>query len=129
MQTYRSIYVTGIALISFTCSAGPPATHDPGRRSGAHVVSQWLGKENHQKTEAELHETQFIDGYLAGVADATEGKDWCNKRRTKAHEIDAFVVWAMRDLPRHEQETSRAAKLMVQLLAERFPCTDRKEPQ
>lgn len=129
MQTLRAFSVTAIALITLTCSAGPPTPHDPGRQSGAQVVAKWLGEKNEQKTPAELHETQFIDGYLAGVADATEGIDWCNKRRTKAHEIDAFVVWAMRDLPKREQETSRAAKLMVQLLAERYPCSDRNEPQ
>ena len=128
MQTFRAICATSIAFISLACSAAPPTTHDPGRRSGAQVVSNWLGETGKQKTPAELYETQFIDGYMAGVADATEGKDWCNKR-TKAHEIDAFVVWAMRDLPKREQETSRAATLMVRLLAERYPCNDRKEPR
>lgn len=127
MKPFRAISASSIALLSLTCSAEPTGANDPGRRSGADMVSQWLGKERHQKTPVELHETQFIDGYLAGVADATEGKDWCNKRRTKSHEIDAFAVWAMRDLPKRELETKPAAKLMIQLLAERYPCDNRKE--
>ncbi|ERJ36418.1 hypothetical protein D7192_15540 [Burkholderia cepacia] len=60
-------------------------------------------------------------GYLAGVADATEGKAWCDNGRVKPGEIDSEVLAALRQLPRDALKAS-AARLVAHALRQKFPC-------
>jgi Rap1a immunity proteins len=112
------------ATLSSSRSAQP--TGALGRLSGAQVVDRWIGPAKWDRTQAQLYALQFVDGYLVGVADATEGVRWCDTRQRKAHEIDADLVWAIKDMPRSKTERTAAAKLMVELLAKSFPCQQGK---
>lgn len=95
----------------------------PGRLSGSQAVERWIGPSKFDRTAHQQYDLQYVDGYLAGVADATEGKEWCDTHKVKAHEIDAYLVWALKDMPPEQLQRTAAAKLMVALLAKRFPCT------
>lgn len=95
----------------------------PGRLSGSQAVERWIGPSKFDRTAQQQYDLQYVDGYLAGVADATEGKEWCDTHKVKAHEIDAYLVWALKDMPPEQLQRTAAAKLMVALLAKRFPCT------
>ncbi|MCC6071570.1 Rap1a/Tai family immunity protein [Massilia sp. GCM10020059] len=83
-----------------------------------------MGPSKFDRTAQQQYDLQYVDGYLAGVADATEGKEWCDTHKVKAHEIDAYLVWALKDMPPEQLQRTAAAKLMVALLAKRFPCTE-----
>lgn len=63
-----------------------------------------------------------MDGYLAGVADSTEGTAWCNTHSTKVHEVDAEVMGVLKALPPSQASRAVAAKLAIAALANRFPC-------
>ena len=113
--------VATIPLISHAQPIGAP-----GRLSGSQAVERWIGPSKFDRTAAQLYDLQYVDGYLAGVADAGEGKEWCDTHKVKAHEIDAYVVWALKDMSTEQLQRSAAAKLMIALLAKRFPCAQGK---
>lgn len=112
------------AAINTSLFAQP--TGAPGRLSGSQAVERWIGPARFDRTPAQQYDLQYVDGYLAGVADATEGKEWCDTHKVKAHEIDAYLVWTLKEMPAGELQRTAAAKLMVALLAKRFPCTQAK---
>jgi hypothetical protein len=64
---------------------------------------------------------EFLSGYLAGVADASVGKDWCDTTRVKTIEIDSDVLEQLRGL-RPENRRTNAAPLVVSALKKKFPC-------
>lgn len=113
-------------LAAFASLSYAQPTSAPGRLSGSQAVERWIGPSSFDRTEHQQDELQFVDGYLAGVADATEGKEWCDTHKVKAHEIDAYLVWTLKEMRAHELQRTSAAKLMVALLAKRFPCTQGK---
>ena len=97
----------------------------PGRMSGADVVKGWTAPkaDGQEQSTSEILARERVDGYLAGVADATHGTAWCNKHLTKTHEIDAEVMWALKELPAQKLQTAVAAKLLIEALAKHFPCS------
>lgn len=64
---------------------------------------------------------QFADGYLAGVADSTQGKSWCDKGKVKTTEINSMVVAALRKYPQ-DRLRENAAILASEVLKKKFPC-------
>ena len=114
-------FLAAITTFSYAQPVGAP-----GRLSGAQAVERWVGPSKFDRSAAQQYELQFVDGYLAGVADATEGKEWCDTHKVKAHEIDAYLVWTLKEMRADELKRTSAAKLMVELLAKRFPCTQGK---
>lgn len=126
MELILKIPLALAVLAAITSFSYAQPTGAPGRLSGSQAVERWIGPSKFDRTEAQQYELQFVDGYLAGVADATEGKEWCATQKVKAHEIDAYLVWSLKEMRADELQRTAAAKLMVALLAKRFPCTQGK---
>jgi hypothetical protein len=66
-------------------------------------------------------EGDFANGYLAGIADITQGKIWCDEWKTKPHEIDSEVFHILRKLPQ-ERLREKASVLVIETLGKKFPC-------
>lgn len=64
---------------------------------------------------------RYAKGYLAGVADAAQGRRWCDTGRLKTVEIDAQVIAELKKLPARVRQGDASA-LIVAILARRFPC-------
>lgn len=75
----------------------------------------------HEQSADAYIKTQFADGYLAGVADSTQGAAWCDKGKVKIDEINSMVIAELRKLPSMNQNQS-AAQAAIRVLAARFPC-------
>ena len=65
---------------------------------------------------------RYAKGYLAGVADAAQGRQWCDTGRLKTVEIDAQVIVELKKLPARVRQGDASA-LVVAILARRFPCS------
>ena len=102
--------------------AAQTLTH--GRLTGAQIVERWTSpsSDGSDRTPAQILAREYVDGYLAGVADATEGTAWCNTYSTKVHEVDAEVMGVLKALPPSQTSRTVAAKLAIAALANRFPC-------
>lgn len=100
----------------------------PGRLSGTQIIERWTGHKagGEARSPADILARQYVNGYLAGVADATHGTAWCNTHATKPHEVDAEVMWAIKALPAEAGRGVAAAKLVVAALAKHFPCPARQ---
>ena len=69
-----------------------------------------------------LLDQRYAKGYLAGVADAAQGRLWCDTGRLKTVEIDAHIVAELKKLPARAR-LGEASTLIVAILARRFPCS------
>ena len=124
----RSLFLLALA-VTLSCNSQPSAV--VGRQTGQTLVEQWFGvaaKPISERTPSDIELMRYAAGYLAGVADASQGKAWCYSRLVKAHEIDSELMLAMREMPPDQLRTRAAADHVVYLLTKRFPCP-RKEPQ
>lgn len=65
---------------------------------------------------------RYAQGYLAGTADAAQGRQWCDTGRLKTVEIDAHIVAELKKLPARARQGD-ASTLIVAILARRFPCS------
>lgn len=65
---------------------------------------------------------RYAQGYLAGVADAAQGRQWCDTGRVKTVEIDGHVIAELKKLPARARQGDAAA-LVVAILARHFPCS------
>ena len=114
--------------------AAPGVSAFPVRASAAYPVAPRLSAEQliayYQKvpfngTSADpafLLNQRFAQGYLAGVADAAQGRQWCDTGRLKTLEIDARIIADLKMLPVRARRGD-AAILVVAILARRFPCS------
>ncbi|UQV43602.1 hypothetical protein KIV45_16810 [Janthinobacterium lividum] len=50
---------------------------------------------------------RYAQGYLAGVADAAQGRQWCDTGRLKTLEIDALIVAELKQLSVRALSTQR----------------------
>lgn len=109
------------ASIPISAHAQNPA---PGRMSGAEIIKGWTSPltNGQDRTLQQILARERVDGYLAGVADATHGTVWCNRHLTKTHEIDSEVMWVLKEMPAPKLQTAVAAKLLIDALAKHFPC-------
>jgi len=111
----KIVLIAGLACCASVCLA---AGSVPPRLTGQELV------ERYGKAETDLHtlrDQSYLDGYLAGAADAVEGKAWCNTTKVKRGEIDSMIVEAVRELG-PEAQRSNAAPLLIAALKRRFPC-------
>lgn len=69
-----------------------------------------------------LLDQRYAKGYLAGVADAAQGRLWCDTGRVKTVEIDAQVIAELKKLPARARQGD-ASTLVAAILARRFPCS------
>ncbi|MCR4467612.1 MULTISPECIES: Rap1a/Tai family immunity protein [unclassified Burkholderia] len=88
------------------------------RVDGARLLNGISRTDNNPYADAERH---VMTGYLAGVADMTEGKDWCDNGRVKSGEIDSEVIGGLRKLPNDALRTN-AAGLIARILQQKYPC-------
>jgi hypothetical protein len=65
----------------------------------------------------------LAQGYLHGINDATEGRDWCYTGRIKPDELDDRVISALKNLPA-DILSGNAAPLVVNFLRHKYPCTN-----
>lgn len=70
---------------------------------------------------------RYAKGYLAGVADAAQGRLWCDTGRVKSVELDGIVIAGLKALP-EQQRQGDAARLALAILARHFPCTTPPTP-
>jgi hypothetical protein len=59
--------------------------------------------------------------YLLGVQDSTEGRVWCSYKRLKTVTLQEAVYEHFKKLPAQRLE-ERAAGLIEEMLAKKFPC-------
>ncbi|KVM75271.1 hypothetical protein WJ60_33625 [Burkholderia ubonensis] len=88
------------------------------RVDGVRLLDGMSRADNNPYANAERH---VMTGYLAGVVDSTEGKDWCDTGRVKSGEIDSEVLGELRKLPRDALKVG-AAGLIVNVLRQKYPC-------
>ncbi len=65
---------------------------------------------------------RYASGYLAGAADAAQGRLWCDTGRVKSVELDGLVIAGLKAASEKERQGD-AARLAVAILARRFPCS------
>lgn len=120
--------IIGMVFVASAPAPGWAQSTAPGRLSGSQIVERWTGwkADGTDRTPAEILARQYVDGYLAGVADATHGTYWCNTHATKPHEVDAEVMWMIKDLSAQATRSVAAAKLVIAALSKRFPCEEVK---
>ncbi|NTZ84906.1 hypothetical protein FCJ61_18335 [Burkholderia metallica] len=88
------------------------------RVDGTRLLDGMSRTDNTPYADAERH---AMTGYLAGVADTTEGRDWCDNGRVKPGEIDSEVLGALRELPTDALKAS-AAGMVTHVLRQNHPC-------
>lgn len=95
----------------------------PPRLSGAQLVVQLLGEPDIAKASQSptvLYAQRYAEGYVAGVVDATEGRNWCAPAM-KPGEIDDRVWAEVQRRPRASLPAN-AGTMLVELYAAKFPC-------
>lgn len=100
-----------IGIASATATAVP-------RVDGVRLLDGMNRADNSPYADAERH---AMTGYLAGVADATEGTEWCDNGRGKPGEIDSEVLDDLGKRPRDALKAS-AAVLVTHVLRQKYPC-------
>ncbi|WP_175872628.1 Rap1a/Tai family immunity protein [Burkholderia sp. BCC0397] len=88
------------------------------RVDGTRLLDGMSRTDNTPYADAERH---AMTGYLAGVADATEGRDWCDNGRIKPGEIDSEVLGDLRKLSNGALRAN-AAGLVTRILRQKYPC-------
>ncbi|MDF3085162.1 Rap1a/Tai family immunity protein [Burkholderia sola] len=107
-----------LVVASLSASIGSATATAAPRVDGARLLDSMSRSDNSPYADAERH---AMAGYLAGVADTTEGKAWCDNGRVKPGEIDSEVLAALRKLPRDALKAS-AAGMVTHALGQNHPC-------
>lgn len=94
------------------------------RLTGAQLIEHFQGQPGvtvfEQRPEW-LMKMRLADGYISGVADLTEGVDWCDKGQVKTIEINAMVVADLRKMNANEL-SQPASRLVAKSLSKSSPC-------
>lgn len=110
----RSVFV----FASLSASIGIAHGAALPRVDGVRLLDGMNRTDNSPYADAERH---AMTGYLAGVADATEGTAWCDNGRGKSGEIDSEVLDDLGKRPRDALKAS-AAVLVTHVLRQKYPC-------
>ncbi|KVH04946.1 MULTISPECIES: Rap1a/Tai family immunity protein [Burkholderia] len=110
----RNVFV----FASLSASIGSATAAPVPRADGVRLLDGLSRFDNTPYGGAERH---AMAGYLAGVADATEGKDWCDNGRVKPGEIDSEVLHDLGKRPRDALKAN-AAVLVTYVLRQKYPC-------
>jgi hypothetical protein len=102
-------------FLALECGASEPAPRLTGEKLVQYFSYPFDG------TSDEILKGEFAKGYLAGIADATQGKVWCITWVKKPDEIDADVFHALRKLPQ-ERLREKASVLIVEVMGKKYPC-------
>lgn len=68
-----------------------------------------------------VEERRYAELYLPGVQDATEGSGWCDYRKFKTATLGEEIFTGFKALEPSRQK-ARAAHVILEVLARRFPC-------
>ncbi|WP_236016076.1 Rap1a/Tai family immunity protein [Brucella endophytica] len=96
--------------------------------SGSELIDALKGDLAPETADKELKRmlsTARGTAYVAGVADALQGREWCGAGAILPHEMTDRVYTYLKDLP-PEQLKENAAPLVGQALSKEFPCKKRK---
>ncbi|CAB3773234.1 hypothetical protein BPA30113_05985 [Burkholderia paludis] len=105
-------------FVSLSASAAVASATKVPRVDGVRLLDGMSRTDITPYADAERH---AATGYLAGVADATAGKDWCGNARIKPGEVGLDVLDTLRKLPREALKAS-ATSLVVGILRHKYPC-------
>lgn len=66
---------------------------------------------------------EFVRGFIQGVHDSSEGKEWCwsKQYKPKAHELEADARHALQQMPAAQLKRN-AADLIVEVWRKTWPC-------
>ena len=120
---HLSLLVVALCLCP-PSARGQGAAYPPAPRLSADrlIASYQEGPSSGETADpAFLLNQRYAQGYLAGVADAAQGRQWCDTGRLKTVEIDAQVMVELKKLPARARQGD-ASVLVVAILARRFPC-------
>ncbi|UEP20540.1 hypothetical protein LL999_11380 [Burkholderia ambifaria] len=115
-----NVFVIRSVFVFASLSASIGIAHGAGvpRVDGTRLLDGMSRTDNTPYADAERH---AMTGYLAGVADTSEGKDWCDNGRVKPGEIDSEVLGDLRKLP-NVALRANAAGLVIRILQQKYPC-------
>ncbi|WP_175775580.1 Rap1a/Tai family immunity protein [Burkholderia anthina] len=113
------LFIRSVFLVaSLSASIGIAHGAAVPRVDGTRLLDGMSRTDNTPYADAERH---AMTGYLAGVADTTEGKDWCDNGRVKPGEIDSEVLGDLRKLSNGALRAN-AAGLVTRILRQKYPC-------
>lgn len=117
--------ILGAANLANSAHPAISATPPVARLSGAQLITYYVELKSAAGAPVDpyaLLNQQFAKGYLAGVADSAEGRDWCDTSRVKTTELDSNVMAELKKLPAKVLKKD-AARLVIDVLRKRFPCS------
>lgn len=114
MRQFSKLYV----LVALSVGVNLANAAAPARVDADRLASGMSANDDSAFAIADRH---YLAGYMAGVADATEGKAWCSNGKIKAGEIDSEVLGELRKMP-GDMLKENAATLIGRVLKQKFPC-------
>lgn len=130
-------YAAMLLALMFTLPSAQAVTPAP-RMTGESLLKRlegvdpatvpWKPDSNFSREElAYLHtvtNVEYVQGYIAALYDATEGKAWCYSTKYKVPKPDTFwdeSQWGLNRFP-PAQLKRNAADLLVEIWREKWPC-------
>jgi hypothetical protein len=117
-------YLAGLGVAVTAAAHAQPRQNAMPRLTGAQLIEHFQGQPGvtvfEQKPEW-LLKMRLADGYISGVADLTEGVDWCDQGQVKTIEVNAMVVADPRKMNANEL-SQPASRLVAKSLNKNFPC-------
>jgi hypothetical protein len=134
LKTHIWIFLLAVAMLTPDGHATEPVP----RMTGARLLDRlesvepakvaWGPESKASREELAYLQTarniEFVQGYIAALYDATEGKDWCYNSKYKSPKPDTFwdeSRWGLYRLP-PAQLRRNAAELLVAIWREKWPC-------
>ena len=118
------VLLAALSVSAFSVCASA-ADYLPARRLSADQLIAYyhdVPPQGESANPAFLLNQRYARGYLAGTADAVQGRQGCDTGRLKTLEIDAHIVAELKKLPARARQ-GEASTLIVAILARRFPCS------
>lgn len=72
-------------------------------------------------TDNDYVEREKAYGYIDGVRDAAEGRDWCNVTSLKTHDLAQSLASEIQKRSPSERQRN-ASRLLIELLQKKYPC-------
>lgn len=114
--------LTSLAGLRLQATAG--AANQYSSISGESLLKNYQGPASQRNNPflkgGDLLNHEMARAYMDGIKDATEGTAWCY-RSGAPHELNDDIAAAMAKLP-PQQRTGPAGPLVVQVLAQLYPC-------
>ncbi len=120
---HRYLAVFALVLATFSAAAQQPEAYRPvtagelyaGIMEGA--LASWV-KDPAQRT---MLSTAMATSYMLGVANSTQGRQWCPKETLDVQAVSGAVLDYLADLPEN-RHSENAATVITEALGKRYPC-------